>query len=539
MRDYLWKKLKGMIPTLLGIALVTFAMVHLAPGDPVTMQLGGETRAGAISAEVGQDLRRTYFLHLPLFINTDLEEGGAAVRDLLRRLNDEATRPAAAREIALRGCALFPYLLPRLGEVKGGAREALVGALDAVGERMGLKEEIEAATDRGKFWQRFWQTYRLDFTEARAARLVRRLSQKPDPLVEEELRRLDTFALPQILTELAARPGSAAEGRLVALASRVTGREGTLDPQAAVEARERAIHGWGDWWRQRYADYVFPQGIERFADVVTETQFYKWVSRIVTLDFGMSITDHRPIADKLKEKLPVTLLLSLLSVFVAYGIAIPLGVFSAVRRGTRSDRILTVGLFVLYSLPSFWVAMMCIQLFGGVGGLDLFPIRGIASEGSASWPLWRRVLDLGWHLVLPVTCLSYVSLAVLSRYQRSSMLEVIRQGYITTARAKGLKERSVIVRHALRNALIPVVTLLGLQLPFLIGGSVIIESIFNIPGMGLETFDAIRGRDYNWIMAVTTITAILTMVGIMATDLLYALIDPRLEPGGGPEREVV
>jgi len=537
MKRYILKKLWGMIPTLFGISLVTFAMVHLAPGDPVTMEMGTQSTSSAISAQVAEDIRRTYFLNLPLFINTGVETGPETAQRILDRLSDPEKRPAAAREVVSRGSVLFPYIMPHLDKVDPDATKSLLTAFDKVGERMGLGEEIEESVDRSMFWHRFWQTYRLDYTSARASRLVRRLAQRSDPLVEQELRRLDTFILPHLMESMADETDPGAVHRLSLIASGVTGRDSVFEQNADPGIQRKVVSGWKDWWSSRYADYVFPEGTYRFTSVITQTRFYKWLRRIVTLDFGTSLRDHRPVVEKLAERLPVTLLLSFVAVLVAWGLSIPIGVISAVKRGTRADRALTVFLFILYSLPAFWVAMIFIQLFCGVGLWDIFPIRGLSSSESESWPFLKRVLDTAWHLVLPVTCLSYVSLAVLSRYQRTSMLDVIRQGYITTARAKGLSEKSVIFGHALRNALIPVITLLGLQLPYLIGGSVIIESIFNIPGMGLETFEAIRGRDYNWIMAVTTITAVLTMLGIIISDLLYAVADPRLEPGSEHGRE--
>jgi peptide/nickel transport system permease protein len=234
------------------------------------------------------------------------------------------------------------------------------------------------------------------------------------------------------------------------------------------------------------------------------------------------------VSEKLAERLPVTLLLSVLALIFAYAVSVPVGTYSAIHPGSASDRIITFFLFILYSLPSFWVAIMLIRLLCGVGMLDVFPLRGLASPGASDWSLPVRALDVAYHLVLPVFCLSYVSFATLSRYQRSGMMETVRQDYVRTARAKGLRERTVIFRHALRNSLIPILTLLGLQIPYLIGGSVIIERVFGIEGMGLETFEAIRGRDYNWILAVSFITALLTLFGILLSDVLYAIADPRI-----------
>lgn len=261
-------------------------------------------------------------------------------------------------------------------------------------------------------------------------------------------------------------------------------------------------------------------------------QYARWVSRVVRLDFGHSTQDHRRVLDKIAEALPKTLLLSTLALFLAYAIAVPLGVYSAVRRGSFAERVITVVLFVLYSMPSFWVAVLLLLTFSSDRVFDWFPMQGLTSQGFGEKGLWGKLLDLCWHLVLPVTCLAYAALASISRYMRSGMLEVVRQDYIRTARAKGLPERVVLFKHALRNSILPVVTLLGLMLPHLIGGSVIVERIFGIHGMGLLAFEAIFHRDYPMVMGITTLVAIFTMVSMLLADLAYALVDPRIRLEG-------
>jgi peptide/nickel transport system permease protein len=258
-------------------------------------------------------------------------------------------------------------------------------------------------------------------------------------------------------------------------------------------------------------------------------QYALWVKRVLTFDFGTSYKDHRRVWDKIAERLPVTLQLNIISIFLVYLIAIPCGIFSATHSNTYADRMLTLFFFILYSLPSFWVAVLLIMLLGGGDFWDIFPVYGISSIGAESWPLSRWLLDRLWHLILPVTCLTYGGLAYLSRLARSEMLEVIREDYIRTARAKGLKERVVIFRHAFRNALLPIVTLLAFLLPAMFGGSVIIESIFSIPGMGQLSFEAVLSRDYPVIMAITTISALLTLVGLLLSDIFYAVLDPRIK----------
>ncbi len=260
-------------------------------------------------------------------------------------------------------------------------------------------------------------------------------------------------------------------------------------------------------------------------------QYWRWLKRIVTLDFGESLRDHRPISEKLWERIPVSLQLSGLSLLLAYLISIPLGIYSATHQYSFGDKFSTILLFTLYSLPPFWMATMAIVFLGGGDFWDVFPVFGLQTVGAENWPLWERVVDQAWHLILPVTCMTYYTLATLSRYMRASMLEVIRQDYIRTARAKGLSERVVVYRHALRNSLIPIITIMADLLPALIGGSIVIETIFTIPGMGRLSFEAVLNRDYPLIMAVFTLSALLTLVGILVADFLYTVVDPRIGYG--------
>lgn len=289
-------------------------------------------------------------------------------------------------------------------------------------------------------------------------------------------------------------------------------------------------------------------------------RYFLWLGKLATLDFGNSYKDHRPVLTKIWEALPVTLELNLISILLMYIVSVPVGVYSATHQFTKSDGVITAGLFVLFSLPSFWVAMLLMYFLGGGGGsesLNLlfagafdrvglgengavqwllvnvlhfqwFPIYGFSSAGSNSWPFHEWLLDRLWHFCLPVFCLTYGGFAVLSRYTRSGLVEVVRQDYIRTARAYGFPERVVIYKYALRNSLIPIITLLGTLLPGMIGGSVIIETIFSIPGMGRLFYEAILSRDYPLVMGIFSFTAILTLVGLLISDVLYAVVDPRI-----------
>lgn len=256
-------------------------------------------------------------------------------------------------------------------------------------------------------------------------------------------------------------------------------------------------------------------------------QYFLWLKRVVKLDFGESFaSDHRPVWDKIKERLPVTINLNLISMALMLAIAVPVGVSSAVRAYSLYDKITTVIVFIGFAAPTFWLALLLMMLFGVT--LDLLPISGLKSMDHDTMGFWGKTWDYARHIALPVFAGTIGSVAGLSRYMRSNMLEVVRQDFITTARAKGLSERVVIYRHALRNALLPVITILGLSVPGLIGGSVIMENIFGIPGMGQFFYQALMTRDYPSIMGVLTIGAALTLAGNLLADLGYAASDPRI-----------
>jgi peptide/nickel transport system permease protein len=239
---------------------------------------------------------------------------------------------------------------------------------------------------------------------------------------------------------------------------------------------------------------------------------------------------HRPsvpIREELWRRLKVTVPLMLVSLLISYLVALPLGIYSVVRQGTRMEASTTVLVFLLYSIPTFWAGLM-LQLVFGASWLDLLPILGLHDAAAESMSRGEYLVDLFLHAILPVACLSYGSFAYLSRQMRAGMIETIRQDYIRTARAKGLSERVVVLKHALRNSMIPVLTLFASILPTLIGGSLVVEVIFDIPGMGSYAFEGLLKRDYNVVMATTTLVAVMTLFGILLSDLTYALVDPRI-----------
>jgi peptide/nickel transport system permease protein len=255
-------------------------------------------------------------------------------------------------------------------------------------------------------------------------------------------------------------------------------------------------------------------------------QYAEWLKRFISLDFGKSFVDGRKVIDKITERIPITLTINILSLMLILIVAIPLGILSATKQYSLFDKLSAVFVFVGFSTPTFWLALLLMILFGV--DLGILPISGIQSIDVSGMGPFGRLLDWARHLILPVGVSAFGGIAGLSRYSRSSMLEVIRQDYIRTAKAKGLPEREVILRHAFRNALMPVVTILGLAVPGLIGGGVIFETIFAIPGMGQLFYSSTMARDYPTIMGILVIGAILTLFGNLIADISYALVDPRV-----------
>lgn len=255
-------------------------------------------------------------------------------------------------------------------------------------------------------------------------------------------------------------------------------------------------------------------------------QYLHWVRGIVTVDFGRSVIERRPVGEVIFEKLPNTLQLNAIAFFLAAVIGIPIGLWSAARSGRPVERASAVLFFLLYSLPSFWVALVLMQFFSV--RLGLLPLFGTASDDYYELGTAARLADRMKHMVLPVLTLTYAQLAIFARFSKSALSEVIRADFITAARARGAGEAAVMWRHAFRNALIPLITLLGLTIPYLISGSVIVEQIFQWDGVGLLYYDAILSRDYPIVMGLTVATAIVTLLAGILADILYALADPRV-----------
>ena len=287
-----------------------------------------------------------------------------------------------------------------------------------------------------------------------------------------------------------------------------TDLEAQFNPKVSMEARERISHLYG-------------------LDKPLHIQYIEWLKRFARFDFGASFMDSRPVMDKIMERIPVTITIELISILLILAIGIPIGVSSAVKEGSFYDKGMTIFVFIGFAVPTFWLSLVLMDFIGVRWGV--LPISGIKSLEFEKFGFFEKIIDISRHLVLPVLVSTFGGLAGISRYMRSNMLHVLKQDYIRTARAKGLNEKQVLYKHALKNAILPVVTIMGLSIPGLIGGSVIFESIFSIPGMGRLFYESVMARDYPVIMGVLVIGAVLTLLGNLLADVSYAAVDPRIK----------
>jgi len=296
----------------------------------------------------------------------------------------------------------------------------------------------------------------------------------------------------------------------------------------------------GDPTARYFNPNVAPEVIEQMRrnlglDQPLHIQYFRWLTSFAQGNFGHSFGQMRPISEILPQVLWNTVQLMLVAVVLIFGLGMLIGIFQAIRQYSVADNVLTFVALFFYSMPSFWFALMLILLFSlkaSQWGLPIqFPASQMTSVGYEFLSTGERITDRFMHMVMPATALGIGGAAGIARYMRGSMLEVIHQDYIRTARAKGLSERNVVFKHALRNAMIPIITLLGLYLPYLLGGSVLIETIFAWPGMGRLIVEAIFQRDYPLVMATSFIAAGLVVLGNLVADILYAVVDPRIRTG--------
>ena len=496
MTTYIIKRIFLMIPTFFFIALLTFIVLNLAPGRPGQSQAGQSGMQQADSMEARESYRifkEQFNFDKPVLFNTRFSLGSADILEhvsIMSRFSqpicpakgektpnclDADVRPTSAKVIEAQETLedLGEYSIPGLVALARDSEDVYV-------RRVAVNTLAQNAR------RKLINEYGRDISKAQ----------------REENSRI------KVENDMTRRWGVALDADM-----------NTIDALVAEK--------WGPWFDKYQSRFTYSGG-DKLAIFFTDTRFAKYMYNLVRFDFGVSHVDKQPVLGTILDKLKYSISLSLISILLAYLISVPLGVWSAYRQHTPADNAVTVALFMLYSLPSFFVAVVLLELFTIGEPFSIFPTEGFGDTMSSDLTAWGQLKRITWHLVLPVICLTYRSLASLSRYARTGVLDVIRADYIRTARAKGLTEGMVIIKHAVRNGMIPILTLLGSLLPALIGGSVIIEVIFNIPGMGLYLFESIKSLDYNAIMATLLISTLLTLFGLLASDLSYALVDPRI-----------
>jgi peptide/nickel transport system permease protein len=467
MLQYLLKRILIFVPTLLVISLLSFGLSKMAPGDPVEQA----NRGGSIGGELQRSLADAdrIYQETSAFLGLDkpvfyFKLASVAQPDTLYRILRQDERETLSKLAAQYGN--WPPIQVYYQQLR-----QLDRALDKL---RGRSEQVRRVRPALK------QLY-LSYRDGRVERLLDKV-----------------------------RGNIAADSLLLA-------EVGPMSDElylAYKQIKEKATP-----WRLYIPDikwYGF------------DNQYHNWLTDFLQLDFGKSYVDGRPVADKMADALRWTLVMNLAAIFFAYLFSLPLGVFSAIWKNSLFDRSSTLLLFILYSLPNFWIATMLVVFFTTPEyGMDWFPSLGVGQLPEDA-PFWKRLLEAAEHLILPVFCLTYGALAFISRQVRGGMLNVIRQDYIRTAWAKGLNARQVIWRHAFRNALFPIITMFATLFPAVFTGSVVIEYIFNIPGMGGLTIEAIFQRDWPVVYTVLMLAAFLTMAGILIADVLYAMVDPRV-----------
>ncbi len=496
MLRYAIRRILWAIPTLLATSLVLFLVTTLAPAptagdDPFV-----------------DEAYRGQFLDVPRFVNTHPQDVRSRAAEALEQIksNDEATRARGGRRLMWLGGAALPFVLTGFDDLKPDVRGRVAVALKPVAERMDIDHgdpDLDQPEHAVLFWTHFWEDRALDFTSTALERAVDRLVNHGSDVREADLQALDTYALPQLVQAMTTTTDPVALARLTRLAHHATGRGSVIGESPTPTQIRRAIADWREWWFVHADDFVPLTGAERAIAMVTETRYGKWLERAAGGQLGVSVVDGEPIADKLVERAPLTLLVCGLSMLVSWLVAIPVGAVAAWRHGKAFDLASSAALFVLYAAPTFAIAEL---------------LRRATLGSPASAP----------RVALAVVALSAGSIATLSRWQRTAMLDVVRQDFVRTARAKGMSAWRVAVVHALRNALVPTVTLAGLHLPVVLGGAFVVEEIFALPGVGFETLRAIEAHDAAWLMAVVLASAVTVTIGLVASDVAYGALDPRV-----------
>ena len=493
MLKYVLRRILVFIPTLIAITLLGFVIMVSAPGDPVERMVVAAQAGGEIGSQTANQMEQKKFwsrklgLDLPIFY---LSLNSMAQSDTLYRIYDKNERESLSRLSSQYGN------WPAISEYY-----AAISALHNAHSTL----KIDSANAKGESIDQFKEDVNTSFFESSSLKASYSLV-----VIESKFERLEELYSTPYMSPLKD------EFEIVKTKFK------TVQETATPWKKYVPVVNW--YPRNQYHRWIFGDG-----NWITGKNA-EFTRGAIRGDFGTSYTTKMPIKEVIGIKIFWSFFFSMVSVFLAYIISIPLGVQAAVHKDSRFDRITTVVLFILYSLPNFFVATVLLMWFANPDVLHWFPasgvepVRGFAPDASFM-ERWSEHLPF---LVLPIISYAYGSFAFLSRIMRVSMLEIVNQDYIRTARAKGLSEKVVIYKHALRNGLLPIITVFANIFPVAIGGSVILEVIFTIPGMGGESFNAIVNQNYPMLIAIFTITGVLTLVGYLVSDILYAIADPRI-----------
>ena len=494
MFTYILKRVLLMIPTFTIISLIIFLVLNLAPGDPAAAANPDGTET------VSQDARESYRifkeqfnLDKPILLNTRYNLTIAEVEEQLRVVAD-FQRPVCPEDAPADASCTPADERPMSADIIAAQEHVENLGNYAVPHLIALAQNHERLDIRRLAVQRLAinaQRPQVDRFNPEPTAELRETNRK----IASENNTLRSWTIPQDVTE--------------------------EDVNTILEEK------WLPWFEENQERFEY-SAADKVGIFFLDTRFAKYWENLLKLDFGVSTVDRRPVFDTVMQKLPYTMTLSFFSILIAYLISVPLGIWSAYNQNTKRDQVVTIALFVLYSLPSFFTAVLLIQFFAVGRPFSWFPAGGFIGDGSENMEVLEQMGSIAWHILLPLICLTYGSLAALSRYARTGLLDVIRADYIRTARAKGLAESMVVLKHAVRNGMIPILTLLGTLLPTLVSGSIVIEFIFNIPGIGLYLYESIYMYDYNAIMACLLMSTVLTLIGLLLSDISYALVDPRI-----------
>jgi peptide/nickel transport system permease protein len=587
LKTYVLKRLLLMIPTLFGVSIVVFVIVMSAPAPDISQQVP-TAEAGREAGEAGEVphavkvFRAQYGLNKPIALNLYYKISKEEVhRSLEDALDLEGTRTVQAKSRAQKQLIEWdeyatPALIALIAEtderlrdsamswlVKSAKRVAIASESGTVSPKRArlnaavVKEnevldhyqweagdsETRKAAGVGAF-QAWYRGARADYPERADTEEVRRALREDDQATLVDLGNKAVAGLVAVILEeegdrdraipwlvrLGRRPqkGDEVEKERTRLLNATLEKlqYKASDPQATKEASVLLVR---DWWEGTAPRWDY-SGLGWMRVLFLETRFATYWGNLLRFDLGESLKHKVPVTTLILERLKVSLTIAVTALFLAYFISVPLGILSAKIHGSVPERAMALFVFALYSLPSFYVATLAIHYLavGQPWSLEWIPSSRFESLDAWKLPTLEWIGDIAWHVVAPIACLTYGSLAALSRYAKVGLLNVIRSDYVRTARAKGLGEFTVTMKHAARNGLIPIITLLGTTLPRIIGGSFIIEVIFGIPGFGLLMLQSVFDRDYNVIVGNSLIVAVLTMLGILLSDLLYAIVDPRI-----------